>query len=59
MPRTLPLPPGLICLKGGDLEQEIMEARVKPYVDSISNMFADPFFETKQVVYVDLFNRFQ
>lgn len=58
-PRILPLPPGLICLKGGDLEQEIMEARVNPYVDSISNMFADPFFETKQVVYVDLFNRFQ
>lgn len=58
-PRTLPLPPGLICLKGGDLEQEIMEARVNPYIDSISNMFPDPFFETKQVVYVDLFNRFQ
>lgn len=48
------IPQGLVCLKGGDLEQEIADARRKALVVPITDYFNDPFFETKSVVYVDL-----
>ena len=46
---------GLICLKGGDLTEEIIEARVKANLYSISDLFEEEFFETKKVVWVKKF----
>lgn len=48
------LPNGLICLKGGQLAQELRPYRNKVLVDSLSNYFSEPFFATKQVVYLPL-----
>jgi len=46
---------GLICLKGGDLTEEIIEARVKANLYNISELFEEEFFETKKVVWVPKF----
>lgn len=43
---------GLICLKGGDLAQEFAESGVKPRVLPVSQIFAEPSFEEKVLVYV-------
>ncbi len=47
------LPNGLICLKGGDLNEEIAQVKSQYIVEEykISNDFSDSFFETKKVVY--------
>ncbi|ANH80186.1 16S rRNA (guanine(527)-N(7))-methyltransferase [Niabella ginsenosidivorans] len=44
--------PGLICLKGGDLAQEISESGTRPHLLAISDLFTEPFFEEKYMVYV-------
>lgn len=44
--------PGLICLKGGDLMQEIQESNTRPYVLPVKEIFEEPFFEEKYLVYV-------
>jgi len=48
------LPNGLICLKGGDLKKEIAESGVKNIAQAwaINNIFPEPAFEDKYVVYV-------
>lgn len=46
---------GLICLKGGDLTEEIIEARVKATLYKISDLFDEEFFDTKMVVWVPKF----
>lgn len=43
---------GLICLKGGDLTQEFADSGVKPRVLPISQIFNEPSFEEKVLVYV-------
>ena len=44
--------PGIVCLKGGDLEKEI-EAADRPVVEiPITDFFNEPFFDTKEIVYV-------
>ena len=48
------LPNGVLYLKGGDLEEELSEVEVSCQVTPLATWFADPFFETKQVVHVDL-----
>lgn len=48
------LPNGLICLKGGELEREIGAVKSHALTWQLSDYFAEPFFETKQVVYVSL-----
>lgn len=48
------IPPGLVCLKGGDLKGEFARTPVKVEAEDISLFFAEPFFETKKVVYVPL-----
>lgn len=45
-------PNGLICLKGGDLTQEIFESGCKPHVWEIQQFFSAPFFEHKYLLYV-------
>ena len=47
------LPNGIICLKGGDLSEELIdfpEAQVTP----LSRWFSEPFFQTKKIVYLPL-----
>lgn len=45
---------GLICLKGGDLTQEIASSGLRPHVFEINSFFKQDFFETKYIVYVPL-----
>lgn len=55
------IPNGIICLKGGDLDDEASQAMARlgtkrpdyPYlIEPISQWFTEPFFETKQVLYI-------
>lgn len=49
------LPNGLICLKGGDLTDEIKECKNRNIVTAdIHSIFPLPFFENKYVVYTAL-----
>ena len=48
------VPNGLICLKGGDLTQEIFESGCKPYVWEINKMFNELYFENKFLLYQPL-----
>jgi 16S rRNA (guanine527-N7)-methyltransferase len=41
---------GLICLKGGDLSQEISESRLHPRVWEISKIFEEDFFKEKYIL---------
>jgi 16S rRNA (guanine527-N7)-methyltransferase len=43
---------GLLCLKGGDLQQEFAESGVKPRVLPVGQLFSEPSFEEKVLVYV-------
>jgi len=45
-------PNGLICLKGGDLTQEIFESGCKPMVWEIEKIFPEKFFNEKFLLYV-------
>lgn len=46
------LPNGLICLKGGELQNETMPFRHKTSIWNLSDYFHEEFFQTKKVVYV-------
>ena len=48
------LPNGVLYLKGGDLKEELSEVQASCQVTALATWFADSFFETKQVVHVDL-----
>jgi len=43
---------GMICLKGGDLAQEIAESTVKPRMISINEIFEEEFFKEKYLLHV-------
>ena len=47
-----PQTPGLICLKGGDLTNEIHESGTRPRIMEISEIFEEEFFEMKYLLYV-------
>jgi 16S rRNA (guanine527-N7)-methyltransferase len=47
-------PNGLICLKGGDLTQEISESKCRPRVWEIDKIFNEPFFKEKFLLHVPL-----
>jgi 16S rRNA (guanine527-N7)-methyltransferase len=42
---------GLICLKGGDLTQEIFESGLRPHQISVADFFDESFFEEKFLIY--------
>lgn len=44
--------PGLICLKGGDLTQEVADSGLRPYVTNIYDVFPEEYFKEKYVLYV-------
>ena len=48
------MPIGLICLKGGELEHEVLPMKTHTLITSLSDYFEEEFFETKKVVYVSL-----
>ena len=43
---------GLICLKGGDLAQEISDSGAKPRMIEISSLFEEEYFKEKYLLYV-------
>jgi len=45
---------GILCLKGGDLADEIQEYKRQVRIFNLSDYFQEDFFETKKVVYVPL-----
>lgn len=46
--------PGLVCLKGGDIEEESRGIR-EPVIEYLINEFiADPRFDTKKIIYIPL-----
>jgi 16S rRNA (guanine527-N7)-methyltransferase len=46
------LPNGLICLKGGDLHQEISESPTRPKMQSVFDIFPESYFEEKYLLHV-------
>lgn len=48
------LPNGLICLKGGELEREVMPVKHQTLMYDLKDYFKEEFFETKKVVYVTI-----
>ena len=48
------MPNGLICLKGGELEHEILPFKNYAEKYEISSFFAEEYFSTKKVVYLPL-----
>ena len=48
------LPNGVLCLKGGELSQEIAPFKHRAMTWELKNYFTEEFFKTKQVVYVQI-----
>lgn len=48
------LPNGLICLKGGELEREVMPVKHQTLMYDLKDYFEEEFFENKKVVYVTI-----
>jgi len=46
------LPNGTLYLKGGDLREEIAEARLQAEIHPLSAYFTEDFFSTKHIVYI-------
>ena len=45
------LPNGIICLKGGELQQEITHLKDRSFFWNLSDFFDETYFETKKVVF--------
>ena len=48
------VPNGLLCLKGGDLSDEISKYHNKVLIDELSSYFKEDFFKTKKILYLPL-----
>lgn len=48
------IPNGLICLKGGDLTEELARWKNQVLIDELKSCFKEPYFETKKVVYLPI-----
>jgi 16S rRNA (guanine527-N7)-methyltransferase len=48
----LPVPNGLICLKGGDLSQEIADSKLRPRIMEVYEIFDLEIFKEKYILYV-------
>jgi 16S rRNA (guanine527-N7)-methyltransferase len=48
----LPIPHGLICLKGGDLTSEIAESGTRPRIMEVHEIFSRDAFKEKYLLYV-------
>ncbi|MFP5040951.1 16S rRNA (guanine(527)-N(7))-methyltransferase RsmG [Parasediminibacterium sp. JCM 36343] len=47
------IPNGLICLKGGDLHQEIADSPTRPRLQPIHDIFQEEYFLEKFILYVE------
>lgn len=47
---------GILYLKGGDLDEELAETGRRPDVWELAHDFDEPFFETKKLVHIPLFD---
>ncbi|HNU77562.1 MAG: 16S rRNA (guanine(527)-N(7))-methyltransferase RsmG [Bacteroidota bacterium] len=47
-----PLPNGILYLKGGDFDDELKTIRRKYVIYHLTEIFAEPFFETKKLVFI-------
>src|SRR5690606_31852749 len=43
---------GILYLKGGDLNDELKESRLRAEIYALSDFFEEDFFETKHIVYI-------
>jgi 16S rRNA (guanine527-N7)-methyltransferase len=50
----LPVPNGLVCLKGGDLTEEIAASGVRPRIMEVAEIFDEEYFIEKYLLYVPL-----
>ena len=48
------LPNGLICLKGGELQNKVLPVKHQTVMYDLKDYFEEEFFETKKVVYVTI-----
>lgn len=48
------LPNGLICLKGGNLQNEVFPYRMKTSIYELSDYFTEEYFQTKKALYMPL-----
>lgn len=48
------LPNGLICLKGGDMTEEVAPFKNHSEIWELKSYFDDEFFDTKKVIYIQL-----
>lgn len=48
------LPNGLICLKGGDMTEEVAPFKSHSEIWDLKSYFDDEFFDTKKVMYIQL-----
>ncbi len=54
-PRKNRYSPGLVCLKGGNLDEEIAAAGDRAVIEiPVTDFFYQPDFETKEIIYVPL-----
>ena len=44
--------PGMICLKGGELNKEIQESGTRPHIIEIAQIFEEEYFKEKFILYV-------
>lgn len=51
-PQLNSIPNGLLCLKGGDLQEELKPVIKSAEIWDLSQYFDEPFFETKKLIYV-------
>ena len=52
--QSLELPNGLLCLKGGDLAQEISESHLRPRMIAIEEIFKEEYFKEKYLLHVSV-----
>jgi 16S rRNA (guanine527-N7)-methyltransferase len=48
----LPVPHGLICLKGGDLAAEISASGTRPKLMEVFELFKEEYFRGKYILYI-------
>ena len=48
------IPNGLICLKGGELNEELSKIRQEKIITNMSEYFEEEYFSTKKIIYIPL-----
>ncbi len=55
LPKSLAaIPNGIICLKGGDLTEELLPYKKKVFTEPVTSYIKDSFFEEKKIVYLPM-----